>query len=251
MGKLQNKCNMTGSQVTKFKAVVGVSVTVTGKSNTHSSGSCEKDDEVEKPSMKQPCDWTKMEVQYFLIAIGFNKRKCEEFMEAGVTGKVLISVSKAELESDYGCSSAEIKKFTAALEFAVEVTETECGCKPPEKWTEIEVCMVMISIGLGTKVENIHKHEITGAKVIKMDTVKLQNKCNMTGSQVTKFKAVVGVSVTVTGKSNTGGRGRSRSRSPCSSRSSSKSPSPDRHCSDSGAIKVTKTTVTKTTTYRS
>jgi len=216
-------------------------------------GSCGggKDEEVEKPPMKEPCEWTKMEVQYFLIAVGFDKRKCEEFKSAGVTGKVLVKISKAELESDYGCSSAEIKTFQAALKFSIEVTETECGNKPAEEWTEIEVQMVMISIGLGTKCEKVHKHHITGAKVIKMDTIKLQDKCNMTGSQVTKFKAVVGVSVTVTGKSNTGG-GRPKSPDSHSSRSRSSSSSSRSSCGGKkkgGAVKVTKTTVTKTTTY--
>ena len=83
--------------------------------------------------MKPPCDWTKMEVQHFLIAIGFDKKICEEFKSAGVTGKALVSMSKSELESDYGCSSSEIKTFKAALAFSIEVTETECACKQPKK----------------------------------------------------------------------------------------------------------------------
>jgi len=248
----------SGGGYKKTATVAAVSATVVAVgSSGGGGGSCEKDEEVEKPPMKQPCDWTKMEAQYFLIAIGFDRRKCEEFKEAGVTGKVLVSLSKAELESEYGCSSVEIKKFMAALEFSVEVTETECGCKAPEQWTEIEVCMVMISIGLGTKVEKIHRHHITGAVVISMEAVKLQEKCSMTATQVTKFKAVVGISVTVTGGGYSEGEKKKKkdkkkhhSKSPSPERKHhSRSPSPER-CS-SGAIKVTKTTVTKTTTYHS
>merc|ERR1712183_243562 len=112
--------------------------------------------------------------------------------------------------------------------------------------TEIEVCMVMISIGLGTKVEKIHRHHITGAVVISMEAVKLQEKCSMTATQVTKFKAVVGISVTVTGGGYSEGE---KKKKKDKKKHHSKSPSPER-CS-SGAIKVTKTTVTKTTTYHS
>merc|ERR1712078_277398 len=235
MGKLQEKCSMTATQVTKFKAVVGVSVTVTGGGHSGGGGGgggCKP------PPMEHPCEWSKMEVQYFLIAIGFSSSKCEEFKDAGVTGKVLVKLTKAELESDYGCSSAEIKKFTAALSFSKEVVETKCGCKKQKNWTEVELCMAMISVGLGTKVEYVHKHQITGAVVISMSKAELQDKCHMTEKQVTKFKAVVGVKVS--------GGGGHHSRSP----SRSRSPSPE-HCSGGKAVKVTKTTVTKTTTYHS
>merc|ERR1711935_398224 len=185
------------------------------------------------------------EVQYFLLAIGFSHSKCEEFKSAGITGKKVVKIGKAELKSEYGCSSAEAEVFMASIEFAVKVVETECGCKELKAYTEIEVCMVMISVGLGTKVEKIHKHEITGKRVIKMDYQKLQKKCGMTDYQVTKFKAVFGVSITIKGD-------RSRSNSPCSSRSSScssrSSKSSKGSCGGkkgSKTVKVTKTTVTK------
>jgi hypothetical protein len=205
------------------------------------------------------------------VLFEFRRRHLDQFL-AGYAGRlelfaflagksdsyeeVLVKMSSSELE-EYGCSSAEIKTFKVAVAFSIEIVESNGCSKPAEKWTEIEVCMVMISIGLGTKVEKIDQHEITGAKVIKMDTIKLQNKCNMTGTQVTKFKAVVGIKVTETGKSHTGG-GKPNKGSPCSSRSSS----PDSHCSRGSkgshgshhgkhgkAVKVTKTTVTKTTHY--
>jgi len=235
----------SSSSYKKKKTTTVAAVSATAVKVEASGGSCGG---VEKPEMKPVVEWTKMEVQYFLIAIGFDKRKCEEFKSAGVTGKVLVNITKAELKGDYGCSEAQIEVFMASLSFSKQVVETECGCKEPEKYTEIEVCMVMISVGLGTKVEKIHKHHLTGIKVIEMKATNLQNKCNMTDYQVTKFKAVFGV-VVAKGELD-GPRPGGKPGSPSSSRSSSPGSCGSRgshHKHTKKTVKVTKTTVTKTT----
>lgn len=152
-------------------------------------GSCEG----EKPPLKHPCDWTQIEVKYFLIAIGLES-KCPVFEENAIDGQMLIKLTKTELEVDLGCSSIQIRKFTVALEFSIEVSEgcqqPEPPCKPPQDWSEVEVCVILVMIGFGQKVKEFKKHQITGAMAVSMTKVELQQECGMTSIEVKKFKAV-------------------------------------------------------------
>merc|ERR1712176_764928 len=126
-------------------------------------GGCE-----EPPPCKPPCDFTQIEVKYFLIAIGLES-KCPAFEENQIDGKIMVELTKTELEVDLGCTSIEIRKFTAALAFSVEISEgckepeLPPSCKPPCDWSEVEVCLVLVMIGMGEKVEEIKKCQISGA----------------------------------------------------------------------------------------
>jgi len=151
--------------------------------------------ECEKPPLKHPCDWTVVEVKFFLIAIGLES-KVPVFEENAIDGQMLIKLTKTELEVDLGCSSIEIRKFTVALEFSIQVSE-ECQkpepeppCKPPQDWSEVEVCIILVMLGFGCKVKEFKKHQITGAMAVSMTKVELQQECGMTTVEVKKFKAV-------------------------------------------------------------
>merc|ERR1711983_348734 len=151
---------------------------------------------VDPPSIKHPCEFTYIEVQYFLIAIGM-ENKCEIFEEKQVDGKVLVTLTKTELEAEFGCSSIEVRKFTLAIEFSIEIAEDppkpespSCGSKPADGWSEIEVCLVLVAIGCGSKVKEFRKCQVSGAMVVSMTKVELQQECGMTTVEVKKFKAV-------------------------------------------------------------
>lgn len=153
-----------------------------------SSGGCEP-----PPPCKPPCDFTQIEVKFFLIAIGLES-KVPAFEENQIDGKIMVELTKTELEVDLGCSSIEIRKFTAALEFSIEVSEgcqkPDPPCKPPQNWSEVEVCIVLVMIGMGQKVEEVKKCQISGAMAVSMTKVELEQECGMTSIEVKKFKAV-------------------------------------------------------------
>merc|ERR1712183_577646 len=137
-----------------------------------------------------------IEVKYFLIAIGM-ENKCEIFEEKEVDGKVLVTLTKTELEAEFGCNSIEIRKFTLAIEFSIEISENplkpeepQCGCKPPCDWSEIEVCLVLIAIGCGERVEEFKRCQVNGAMAISMTKIELERECGITTVEVKKFKAV-------------------------------------------------------------
>merc|ERR1711935_1095339 len=148
------------------------------------------------PPIKHPCDFTYVEVKFFLIAIGM-ENKCESFEEKKVDGKVLVTLTKTELEAEFGCTSIEVRKFTMAIEFSIEISENppkpeepQCGCKPSKDWSEIEVCLVLVAIGCGSRVEDFRKNHVSGAMAVSMTKVELQQECGMTTVEVKKFKAV-------------------------------------------------------------
>lgn len=163
-----------------------------------SGGGEEDDDDVsEPPPIKHPCDFTYVEVKYFLIAIGMES-KCDQFEEKQVDGKVLVTLTKTELEAEFGCTSIEVRKFTIALEFSIEISENpptpdspDCGSKPTHDWSEIEVCLVLVAIGLGKKIKDFKQCHVSGAMAVSMTKVELQQECGMTTVEVKTFKAVV------------------------------------------------------------
>merc|ERR1711862_109199 len=73
-------------------------------------------------AIKHPSEYTLIEVCFFLIAIGLES-KCEVFEEKRIDGKMLISLTKTELEAELGFSSIEIQKFIIALEFSIHIAE--------------------------------------------------------------------------------------------------------------------------------
>lgn len=141
--------------------------------------------------IKHPSEFTKMEVRFFLIAIGMES-KVEIFDENEIDGQMLVTLTKVELSEDLGCSSIEIRRFTVALEFSIKVAEQPgCGCKPPQSWSETEVCVVLVMIGMGTKVEEIKTCGVNGAMAISLTSVELEKDCGMTSVEVKKFQAVL------------------------------------------------------------
>merc|ERR1712224_892885 len=56
---------------------------------------------------------------------------------------------------------------------------------------EAEVCLVLVAIGMGQKVEQIKECHVTGAVVVSASSVELQQECGMTSVEVKKFQAVV------------------------------------------------------------
>merc|ERR1711865_1057020 len=95
-----------------------------------------------QPPIKHGSDFTYVEVKFFLVAIGL-ENKCDTFEDKQVNGAVLVTLTKTELEAEFGCTSIEVRKFTMALEFSIEISENppkpeepSCGCKPPRDWSE-------------------------------------------------------------------------------------------------------------------
>jgi len=146
--------------------------------------------------IKHPVEYTVLEVQYFLMAIGLES-KCEIFEEKQVNGSVMIQLTAETLEVDYGCTTMEVRKITAALEFSFVITEgskkepDKPTCTPPKKWTEAEVCLVLVAIGMGARVKKFKRAHISGAVAVSITSVELQQECGMTTVEVKKFQAVI------------------------------------------------------------
>lgn len=150
----------------------------------------------ENPPIKHPSDFTYVEVKFFLVAIGL-ENLCDTFEDKQVNGAVLVTLTKTELEAEFGCSSIEVRKFTMALEFSIEIAEDppsndspECGHKPAADWSEIELCLVLVGLGFGKRVKDFRSSQINGAIAVSMTKVELQQECGMTTVEVKTFKAV-------------------------------------------------------------
>ena len=150
----------------------------------------------ENPPIKHPSDFTYVEVKFFLVAIGL-ENLCDTFEDKQVNGAVLVTLTKTELEAEFGCSSIEVRKFTMALEFSIEIAEDppsndspECGHKPAADWSEIELCLVLVGLGFGKRAKDFRSSQINGAIAVSMTKVELQQECGMTTVEVKTFKAV-------------------------------------------------------------
>merc|ERR1711935_1189748 len=162
------------------------------------------DSEETPPSITHPSTYTQLEVTFFLIAIGL-ETKIPAFEEKQIDGKMLVSLTKKELEVELGCSSIQVRKISVALEFSIEISEKSppsptCGSgsgssssdgKPPQNYTEVEVCLVLVAVGLGKKVKEFKKYQVSGAMVVSMTKVELEQECGMTSIEVTKVKGVI------------------------------------------------------------
>jgi len=160
------------------------------------------DSEETPPSITHPSAYTQLEVTFFLIAIGL-ETKVPAFEEKEIDGKILVSLTKTELEVELGCSSIQIRKISVALEFSIKISEKSppsptCGSgsssgdgKPPQNYTEVEVCLVLVAVGLGNKVKEFKKYQVSGAMVVSMTKVELEQECGMTSIEVTKVKGVI------------------------------------------------------------
>merc|ERR1711865_79380 len=125
------------------------------------------------PPIKHPSDFTYVEVKFFLVAIGL-ENKCDTFEDKQVNGAVLVTLTKTELEAEFGCTSIEARKLTMALEFSIE----------------IELCLVLVGLGFGKRVKDFRSSQINGAIAVSMTKVELQQECGMTTVEVKTFKAV-------------------------------------------------------------
>merc|ERR1711935_583694 len=158
------------------------------------------DSEETPPIIKHPSGYTQLEVTFFLMAIGLDA-KVPVFEDKHIDGKMFVSLTKTELEVEFGCSSIEIRKISVALEFSIELSEKAsspptCGSgsgdgKPPQDYTEVEVCLVLVAVGLGTKVKAFKQYQVSGAMVVSMTKVELEQECGMTSIEVTKVKGVM------------------------------------------------------------
>merc|ERR1712194_691681 len=116
------------------------------------------DSEETPPSITHPSAYTQLEVTFFLIAIGL-ETKIPAFEEKQIDGKMLVSLTKKELEVELGCSSIQVRKISVALEFSIEISEKSpstptCGSgsssgdgTSPQDYTEVEVCLVLVAVG--------------------------------------------------------------------------------------------------------
>jgi len=147
-------------------------------------------------SLKHPSQYTKVEVHYFLISIGLES-KCDKFEEEEIDGALMVTLTKEELEVDLGCSSLQIRKFTANIEFAISIAEApnepECTCKPPKEWSEAELCIFLVAIGLCERIDEFRKQGVNGSIAITLTKVELEKDLGMSSIQIKKFNASIEV----------------------------------------------------------
>jgi len=129
-----------------------------------------------------------------LMAIGMENR-VEKFEENEIDGAMLVTLEKEELEVDLGCTSLQIKRFNMQIEFATEISKPEkpqggC-CKPPCDWSEAEVSIFLVVIGMGVKVEDFKRNGVTGGMAITLTAVELEKDLCMSAIQVKKFQAAM------------------------------------------------------------
>ena len=122
--------------------------------------------------------------------------KYDVIEENQINGQALISLSVEQLKIELGCTSFEVNKIQASIEFSFEITEgsdkpEKPTCKPPQSWTEAEICLVLVAIGVGEKVEKFQRNQVTGAVIVSATSVELEQECGMTSVEVKKFQAVI------------------------------------------------------------
>mmetsp|Transcript_45530 Transcript_45530/g.51026 ORF Transcript_45530/g.51026 Transcript_45530/m.51026 type:complete len:261 (+) Transcript_45530:59-841(+) len=147
-------------------------------------------------SLKHPSQYTKVEVHFFLISIGLES-KCDKFDEEEIDGALMVTLTKEELEVDLKCTNLQIRKFTANVEFAISIAEApqeeECTCKPPKEWSEAELCIFLVAIGLCERIEEFRKQGVNGSIAITLTKAELEQDLGMSSIQIKKFHASIEV----------------------------------------------------------
>jgi len=123
--------------------------------------------------------------------------KCDKFDEEEIDGALMVTLTKEELEVDLGCTRLQIRKFTANVEFAISIAEApqeeECTCKPPKEWSEAELCIFLVAIGLCERIDEFRKQGVNGSIAITLTKVELEKDLGMSSIQIKKFHAAIEV----------------------------------------------------------